>query len=438
LFQLDLPAEPRIAKTIDAQLRYILINKDGPAIHPGSRSYERSWIRDGSLTSAALLRLGQRDVVKDFINYYAKHLRADGYVPCCVGAAGADPVPEHDSHGQFIYLIADYYRHTNDRALLETQWPNVKRVVAFIESLRASRMTKQYEGTEFYGLVPESISHEGYSAKPMHSYWDDFFILRGLADATFLARELRAPEAETYAQLTSDFRKTLVASIAMTMRKHAIDYIPGSAELGDFDATSTTVAVSPIDEGNALPQPALNRTFDKYFEHALEPRTYTPYELRVVGTLVRLGHADRARRLLTYFFEDQRPRAWYQWAEVVHRNPREPQFIGDMPHTWVGSDFIRSALDFLAYESGDALIVAAGISREWAKQGVRVRNLGTYYGNLDYSIEPHVVFDRDTLRVRLGGNVRVPKGGIRIVSPFDQRVHVITRVPAEIILKDGS
>ncbi|HEX2831457.1 MAG TPA: coagulation factor 5/8 type domain-containing protein [Thermoanaerobaculia bacterium] len=433
-FSLDLPAEPRIAKTIAAQLEYILINKDGPAIHPGSRSYERSWIRDGSLTSAALLRLGRHEVVRDFIEYYAKHLRADGYVPCCVGAAGADPVPEHDAHGQFIYLIADYYRHTHDRALLEAQWPNVVRVMSFIETLRAQRMTGQYEGTEFYGLVPESISHEGYSAKPMHSYWDDFFILRGLNDAAFLARELNRSEASRYAQLANDFRQTLVASIAMTMQKHGIDYIPGSAELGDFDATSTTVAISPVDEGAALPRNALLRTFDKYYEHALEPRTYTPYELRVVGTLVRLGQAERARNVLAYFFEDQRPRAWYQWAEVVHRNPREPQFLGDMPHTWVGSDFIRSALDFLAYESGDALVVAAGISRDWAKQGVRVRNLGTYYGNLDYSIEP----DGDALRVRIGGALRVPKDGIRLISPLDGRTTVITHVPAEIILKEGS
>jgi hypothetical protein len=311
----------------------------------------------------------------------------------------------------------------------------VKRVVAYIERLRATRMTAQYEGTEFYGLVPESISHEGYSAKPMHSYWDDFFILRGLDDAAFLAREMGdAAHATHYAQLAGDFRKTLVASITMSMRKHNIDFIPGSAELGDFDATSTTVAVSPVGEGDALPHDALMRTFDKYWEHALEPRTYTPYELRVVGTLVRLGHADRGRQLLAYFFDDQRPRAWYQWAEVVHRNPREPQFLGDMPHTWVGSDFIRSALDLLAYESGDALIVAAGISREWARQGVTVRNLGTDYGNLDYSIEP----DGSALRVRLGGNVRVPKNGIRFVSPLDGRVSVITHVPAEIVLKEGS
>ena len=50
-WKIDVPAEPRIAKTLEAQLRYILINMDGPSIQPGSRSYERSWIRDGSLTS---------------------------------------------------------------------------------------------------------------------------------------------------------------------------------------------------------------------------------------------------------------------------------------------------------------------------------------------------------------------------------------------------
>jgi len=34
---------------------------------------------------------------------------------------------------------------------------------------------------------------EGYSAKPMHSYWDDFFALRGFKDAAFIAKELDNP-----------------------------------------------------------------------------------------------------------------------------------------------------------------------------------------------------------------------------------------------------
>ncbi|HEV7242473.1 MAG TPA: amylo-alpha-1,6-glucosidase [Thermoanaerobaculia bacterium] len=416
-FSLDVPAEPRIAKTIAAQLDYILMNLDDKAIHPGSRSYERSWIRDGSLTSEALLRLGRYDTVREFIEWYARGV--DGYVPCCISAAGVDPVPEHDSHGQFIYLIAEYYRHTHDRAFVERMLPTIEKVVAYIDKLRHRRMTPKYENTAFYGMVPESISHEGYSAKPMHSYWDDLFILKGLEDAELLTGEKN---------FAAEFRTHLLASIERTMRDHNIDFIPGSVELGDFDATSTTVAVTPVDA--ELPRTPLLRTFEKYWEHALEPRTYTPYELRVVGTLVRLGQPDRARALLDYFFADLRPAAWYQWAEVVRANPREGGFIGDMPHTWVGSDFVRSALDFFAYEDDETLILAAGVAPEWAKRGVRVRGLSTHFGVLDYSIEGH--------RVRIGGNVRVPKNGIVVKSPFGGADTVIRSVPADIVLKEGS
>ncbi|MDP9190171.1 MAG: coagulation factor 5/8 type domain-containing protein [Acidobacteriota bacterium] len=387
-WRIDVPADPRIAKTLEAQLKYILINMDGASIQPGSRSYERSWIRDGSLTSTALLRLGRRAEVRDFLEFYAKAVSAEGYVPCCVSTSGApDPVPEHDSHGQFIYLVAEYYRHTRDRATAESMWPVVQRVVNYIDKLRHQRMNGSYRGTPFYGMVPESISHEGYSAKPMHSYWDTFFILRGLKDATFLAQELKKPEAPQYASLRDEFRRDLVASLQATMTSHNIDYIPGSIELGDFDATSTTVAVSPLDEAESLPQAALQRTFEKYWEHALEPRTYTPYEWRVAGTLIRLGHPERARALSDYFYEDQRPQAWRQWAEVVHRNPREPSFIGDMPHTWVGSDFIRSTLDFFVYEKEDALILAAGVDDAWLDRGIAVENISTHFGPVSYTMK---------------------------------------------------
>ena len=439
-FRLTLPAEPRIPKTIAAQRRYILINKDGAAIHPGSRSYERSWIRDGSLTSEALLRLGEYDVVKQFIEWYAKSIRDDGYVPCCVSAAGADPVPEHDSHGQFIYLVAEYYRHTGDRALVERMLPTIRKVVAFIDQLRHQRMTKQYEGTAFYGLVPESISHEGYSAKAMHSYWDDLFVLKGLKDAEFLERTVAgssllveghpSPKGTSNQQpaTSNDFQRDLLSSIAMTMQRHHIDYIPGSVELGDFDATSTTVGVTPVNA--PLPKDALRRTFEKYWQHALEPRTYTPYELRVVGTLVRMGQPARARQLLDYFFADQRPAAWYQWAEVVRANPREGGFVGDMPHTWVGSDFIRSALDFFAYDDDGALILCAGIAPEWARQGVRVENLSTHYGLLSYSIAGRTM--------RIDGGLRVPPNGIVVRSPYRGVDTIVRAVPAEITLKEGS
>ena len=50
-------------RTLRAQLGYILVNRDGAALEPGARSYARTWIRDGSLASSALLRLGSPEIV---------------------------------------------------------------------------------------------------------------------------------------------------------------------------------------------------------------------------------------------------------------------------------------------------------------------------------------------------------------------------------------
>jgi hypothetical protein len=372
---IELPeSASRFSETVRANLAYILINRDGPAIQPGSRSYERSWIRDGSLTSAALLRLGQYDEVREFIDWYAKFQFDNGKIPCCVDSRGADPVPENDSHGQFIYLVAEYYRHTADRDMLARMWPNVTRAVAFMDSLRQSRQTPEFSSGDkrvFYGLMPQSISHEGYSAKPMHSYWDDFFALRGFKDATEIARTLGTAEVTRYAMISDEFRRDFYASIALSMKQHGIDYIPGAAELGDFDATSTTVGVNPAGELARLPQPALTRTFEKYLENFRNRRDsatweiYTPYEWRVVGTLVQMGRKADAHEVADFFFEHQRPEAWHHWAEVVWRDPLTPKFIGDMPHTWVGSDFIRSTLDMFAFESesDSSLVIGAGILR---------------------------------------------------------------------------
>ncbi|HEY8469518.1 MAG TPA: discoidin domain-containing protein [Longimicrobiales bacterium] len=456
------PAGREVERTLRTVLAHILINRDGPAIQPGSRSYSRSWIRDGSLTSAALLRLGQHETVREFTEWYAPYQFPDGKVPCCVERLGAGPVPEHDSHGQLIYLIAEYYRHTGDRALVERLWPHVEKAAAYIDALRRERMTPEYLAPEkraFYGMLPQSISHEGYSAKPMHSYWDDLFALLGLKDAAFLAGVLgRRDDAARLGALRDEFRGHLVESYQRAMAMHGIDYLPGAVELGDFDATSTTVALAPVDEAHHLPAAALVATFDRYLREFRERRdgareweAYTPYELRSVGTMVRMGRKAEAHELLDYFLRDRRPTGWNQWAEVVWREYREPKFIGDTPHTWVGSDFIRSVLDMFAYERGadSALVVGAGVPAVWvAGPGLRVRGLGTHYGPLDLDMR----MKGDAVRVRIAGPLRIPRGGIVLRSPLDRPIGRATvngapeavtddgefrirRVPADIVLE---
>lgn len=413
-------AGAHLARSIASTIAYVLINRDGPAIQPGSRSYERSWIRDGSLTSAALLRFGHADAVRDFLRWYAPHQYANGKIPCCVDRRGADPVPEHDSHGEFIFLAMEYYRHSGDRATLEAMWPHVVAAVGYMDSLRRLPV----EDVLFRGLLPPSISHEGYSAKPMHSYWDDFFALRGYKDATAMARVLgHAEVADRLAQSEAEFARDLYASIALAMVRHRIDFIPGAADLGDFDATSTTIAVSPGGELARLPRAALEATFERYWREAAARQdsttvweAYTPYELRAVGTMLRLGWKDRALTLLRGFLRDQEPAAWNQWPEIVWRDRRAPKFIGDLPHTWVGSDFLRSAADLFVYEreSDSALVVGAGIDGAWlADSGVRVSQLSTWWGPLSYTMTRGAA---GTI-VQLDRGVRVPPGGLEVHVP---------------------
>ncbi|MGH7621656.1 MAG: discoidin domain-containing protein, partial [Gemmatimonadaceae bacterium] len=198
------PSASRIANTLRAQLAYILVNDHGARIDPGARSYARSWIRDGSMIGAALLRLGHPEEVRAFLEWYAPYQFPNGKVPCCVDARGADPVPENDSHGEWIHLVDAYYGYTHDKAWLATMWPGVSRTEGYMESLRVQSRLDAPQPM-FAGLMPPSISHEGYSDKPAWSYWDDFWALTGYRGAARIAQALgRAREARAFTRHGDD------------------------------------------------------------------------------------------------------------------------------------------------------------------------------------------------------------------------------------------
>jgi hypothetical protein len=454
-FSLQLPPSAQsVSNTILSTLAYIFINRDGPGIQPGSRTYERSWIRDGSLTCSALLRTGHPEEVKEFLDWYAKNQFPSGKIPCVVDSRGPDAVPEHDSNGEFIYGVLQYFLFTKDTVWLRGKYDNIVKTVRFLQGLRAERKTDLYRnGTPaqraLYGLVPESISHEGYWDTPRHSYWDDFFTLRGFKDATTIAGILgeKKDEAE-FAAERDDFRTDLYASMRLAMKNTNISYIPGCAELGDFDATSTTIGVLPGGELGNIPEPQLHNTFDKYYSYFVNRKTndsianYTPYETRVIGTFVLLGQKQRAQEAMEFFMKDRRPAGWNEWGEVVWRDPDAPKYIGDMPHTWVGSDFIRSILTMFIYERerDGAVVLAAGIPDGWVRDsaGVKISGIRTYDGSITYSLKT----TGKRVVAEVSGTVAVPGHTVVMTSPLSARLRSVkvngvnVRLPAsrEVVL----
>ncbi|MFT7771806.1 hypothetical protein [Roseateles sp.] len=392
--ELRLPPQAQpVADTMRSALAQILMSRDGPALRPGTRSYARSWVRDGAMMVAGLVRMGEARAAAEFVDWFGGYIFDSGKVPCCVDQRGADPVVENDSHGQYLFAVAELWRHTQDRALLERHWPRVQRVMAWMEGLRLSERAPGAD-PRFKGLMPPSISHEGYSDKPAYSYWDDFWALRGYKDAVHIAQAMGdTAQAVRWAVSRDEFEADLGASIMATARHYKLDHIAGAADRGDFDATSTTMALNPAQAGGLAPD-LLRATFDRYVAEAQARmdgrkawRDYTPYELRNVSALVRLGRVDEAHRLLAWFFGHQRPAGWNQWAEVVLPDAREPRFLGDMPHAWVSSDYLRSALDLFAYETDTDLVLGAGLPAGWRQAGdIGVAGLSTAWGRLDYRL----------------------------------------------------
>lgn len=426
--------------TLRASLAHMLMTREGASLQPGTRSYRRSWIRDGAMMSEALLRLGQPHIAEEYLRWYAPYQFDNGKVPCCVDRRGADPVPENDSHGQLIFLAAELYRYMRDRTALAAVWPRLDAAARYMETLRQSERTADNQAPArraFYGLMPASISHEGYSEKPMHSYWDDFWAMRGYKDAVDMAAALgKTGRAGELAVQRDEFRHDLYASLAASTALHGIDYLPGAAELGDFDPTSSTIALTPGGEQQHIPAALLNATYEKYWDFFRARRDgskawedYTPYELRNVSAFIRLGWRERAAELLDYFYADQRPRPWLQWAEVVGRDLRQPRFLGDMPHGWISSDYIRAALDSFAYEreSDQALLLGEGVPVVWlgagssntdgagkAHPGVGLRGLRTPYGPLSYTLAAQ----DGVLTLRVDTLERMPAGGIVYTWPW--------------------
>jgi hypothetical protein len=423
---------------------HILLTRSGPALQPGPRRYTRSWIRDGAMMSAALLRMGHAREVGEYIRWYAPYQRADGFVPCCVDGEGPDWLVEHDSHGELLALIADHHRFAADQELLAESWTYIDRAAGCIEKLLGPD-----------GLMPVSVSHEGYLAQPVHSYWDDFWTLRGLNDAVDLANAAgRTDRAQHWHALSLRFADSLYASIETTRSQRKLDFIPGSIEWADFDPTATANAIYLLDVPERLDRGAVERTFDKYLADWRSKRSgavgwtnYTPYEIRIIGALVRLGRRDAGLELLRFFLSDRRPPPWNQWPEIAWRDGLAPAHVGDLPHTWIAAEYVLAVRSLIAYEreADQTLVLAAGLAPEWIEgAGVQVNQMPTRYGALSYSLRrvdsstlqfemQSAVSARVVLRPPLQGALQSVQVDGRAYTSFDGNSVTLSGAPAAVV-----
>ncbi len=398
-----------------AQAAYMMINQTGPAMQPGPRNYNRSFIRDGAATAAALLRMGMTKIPRDYLRWYSDHavhdnglvspiLNDDGTVNTGFGSD-----IEYDSQGEYIWLVAETARLDGGAASVREYAPKVRLAMQFMQQLRERTLVPGYQSDReaperFRGIIAPSISHEGYPT-PTHSYWDDYWALKGWHDGAWLAEQWGDhATAEWARQQFKLLHDSLAASIRATMKWKGTNLIPASADLGDGDPTGVSIALDPCGAQDVLPADALQRTFDQYLADVrkrYQPDAlyaYTPYEMRNVLTYVHLDEPQAATELLGDLLGHRRPAEWQVLAEVVYSELRHAIYLGDMPHTWIGSEYVRAIVGMLMHEDDDRLRLLPGAPPAWlAGEGLSVTDLPTAFGRLSMAARQ----DGNVLRISL-------------------------------------
>ena len=184
-----------------------------------------------------------------------------------------------------------------------------------------------------------------------------------------------------------EFAANLARSIRMTAEELGTGLIHGSADREDVDPSSTSIAFEPCRVEDVLPTEFITATYD-HLAHGIKligkpdfVGSYTPYGVRNLNAFVSLGRFEDAFRLLSAALACRRPNGWRFWAEVVWGEPQSPEYIGDMPHTWIGAEFATAIRRMLLREDGDTLELFRAVPDSWWEgEGITLHELPTTFG----------------------------------------------------------
>ena len=242
-------------------------------------------------------------------------------------------------------------------------WPAARRAVGYLEALRAQRLTPEFRDAR----EARALRHPARVGEP-----------RGLSRAAgprLLGRLLGAARASATRRswrsalgdaarptrmraLRDALHACLYESIATTIAARAPRLRPRLGRVGRLrshrdrhrdrhDRRRASACRRPRSRGPSTSTCAASAGGAR---GEIDWNNYSAYEIRILGALVRLGRRADAHELLEFFLADRRPQPWNQWPEISWRDPRSPGHLGDVPHAWIGAEYVLAVLGMFAYE----------------------------------------------------------------------------------------
>jgi hypothetical protein len=413
--------DPGVQSLLDSGVRNIWqardIKEGIPVFQVGPTIYRQLWIVDGAFLLETAALLGAGDQARHAISYTLSQQKP----------TGAFEVLSHEYYKENGIVIWTCVRHamlTQDKAWLESVWPQLEKSAGYIKELR--RRSLEDSNSLDDGLIPPGEIDgglAGWQSKFQHPefssvYWNLAGLRSLIQAANWLGKtDSAAAWQKEYDDFYADFRKAAARDTRQDSKGNS--YVPifmsnWNNELPQRGQWSFCHAVYPgqiFAQGDPLV--AGNLAMLKATEH--EGMVYgTGWDATGIWTYFASfyahaslwqGDGQKALRLLYAFANHAAPVLDWREEQALKGEPYKK--VGDMPHNWASAEFIRLTTHLLEIDRGDELHLFEGLPGKWTEAGMitRLNGVATPFGKL--TMELNVAEDGKSASLRvepLSGN----------------------------------
>ena len=384
-----------IQALVDSAIRNIWqareIKKGLPAFQVGPTCYRGLWIVDGAFLLEAATILGAGDQARNGVAYELTHQKEDGCIEVMKNY--------WKENGIVLWTCVRHAQLTQDKAWLESVWPKLQRVAAYIRTLRRETLTNSVPLDD--GLMPPGFTDGGIGGV-IPEYTNPYWNLLGLRAYVAAARWLgKNNEAAAWEKEYDDFLTTFRRAAArdaktdpqgnrfLPIRMDGQD-LPQRGQWGFCHAVypgQIFAKDDPLVAGNMAMLAATEREGMVYGTGWDATGIWNYFASFYAHAWLWQGNGRKAAQILYAYANHAAP--VLDWREEQSLKGEKFKKVGDMPHNWASAEFIRLVVHLLALDRGDELHLLEGFPREWAKPSMvtRLNGICTPFGKLTLQLQ---------------------------------------------------
>jgi len=361
--------------------------------------------RDGVYVANIFQKSGNADLAAEAIDYFTRH------------PFNGRSYPEADNPGQILWAMGQQWQITSDKRWAEQIYPAARKIAEMIEYYRTTERPHwvQMDSLDFGDKLPEEKRRE---LKPgrcdgYHPEYTEAFDIAGLQGASLLAEAIGASEEAA--------KWRTLANRLLQMYDNRF----GNNLAKDYGSYSVLwpCRLYPLDSGKSYEQ------FKGNGEQKPAGWRYFPLAKAHQGLLA--GNREAGYGTVQLHLDHEQMRGWYAFDEGGKSGSGGwpvPSCVGPapdgraeggwvrttwdgsvaMPHGWAVAEFWLLMRDCLVYENNQRLVLLSGVPPAWFthRNGITIKNLPTYFGDLNLQWKP---IEGGAI-MTLAGQARPPEG----------------------------